>query len=154
MRQLTGFLALTVAVAYLTLRPSWYRFTIIASSIPIAMTANVARVVLTGYIMHFVNPEFASGAYHTAEGLLMMGFGLTLLRTECWILDQIVALTSPRTPDVLPGAPHHASAERANASAPQVAGEVYQGALTGTETLRECPRARMDDVTTATSLAL
>ncbi len=92
MRQLTGFLALTVAVAYLARRPAWYRVTVVASAVPIAMTANVARVVLTGYIMHRVNPEFATGAYHTAEGLLMMGFGLSLLRGECWVMDQLVAL--------------------------------------------------------------
>jgi exosortase len=98
MRQLTGFLALTVAVAYLSARPAWYRLTIVASAIPIAMTANVARVVLTGFIMHRVNPEFALGAYHTAEGLLMMGFGLSLLRGECWIMDQVCALTRPAEP--------------------------------------------------------
>jgi exosortase len=106
MRQLTGFLALTVAVAYLSARPGWYRFTVVASAVPIAMTANVTRVVLTGFIMHQVNPEYASGAYHTAEGLLMMGFGLSLLRAECWLLDLIVALTRPAAPRVLPRAPH------------------------------------------------
>ena len=76
MRQLTGFLALTTAVAYLSARPAWYRVTLVASSIPIAMTANVARVTLTGYIMYYLNPEYASGAYHTVEGLLMMALGL------------------------------------------------------------------------------
>jgi exosortase len=89
MRQLTGFIALTAAVAYLTVRPLWQRIVIVASSIPIALTANVTRVVLTGYIMHFVNPAYASGAYHTAEGLLMMGFGLFLLQLVCWLLDQL-----------------------------------------------------------------
>ena len=89
MRQLTGFLALTTAVAYLSARPAWYRVTIVASSIPIAMTANVARVSLTGYIMYYLNPEYASGAYHTVEGLLMMAFGLSLLRAECWMLDRL-----------------------------------------------------------------
>jgi hypothetical protein len=39
--------------------------------------------------MHFVNPAYASGAYHTAEGLLMMGFGLLLLQLVCWLLDQL-----------------------------------------------------------------
>jgi exosortase len=105
MRQLTGFLALTVAVAYLSLRPVWYRLAVIASSVPIAMTANVARVVLTGYIMRF-NPEYASGAYHTAEGLLMMGFGLALLRAECWIMDQVIALVGTAGTPVGPPAPH------------------------------------------------
>ena len=106
MRQLTGFLALTVAVAYLSVRPAWYRVTVVASAIPIAMTANVARVVLTGFIMHVFDPEFASGAYHTAEGLLMMGFGLSLLRAECWLMDLVVTLTRPAPPEGGPRTPH------------------------------------------------
>ncbi len=106
MRQLTGFLALTVAVAYLSMRPAWYRLAVIVSAVPIAMTANVARVVLTGNIMHWVNPEYASGAYHTAEGLLMMGLGLSLLRAECWMLDQLLALTQPAAPPGVPPSPH------------------------------------------------
>src|SRR5205823_5933988 len=68
MRQLTGFLALTTAVAYLAGRPAWYRLVVVASSIPIAMTANIIRVVLTGVIMDRIDPRFASGTYHTAEG--------------------------------------------------------------------------------------
>jgi exosortase len=89
MRQLTGFLALTAAVAYWTTRPRWYRVVVVASALPIALSANIARVMLTGYIMHFINPQFAMGAYHTLEGLLMMGFGLLLLQLECYVLDQI-----------------------------------------------------------------
>jgi exosortase len=88
MRQMTGFLALTAAVAYLTSRPGWYRAIVVLSALPIALTANVARVVLTGYIMHFVNPEYASGAYHTLEGILMMGLGLLLLNLLCSLLNQ------------------------------------------------------------------
>jgi hypothetical protein len=64
----------------------------VLSAIPIALTANIARVVLTGYIMHFVNPSYASGTFHTVEGLLMMGFGLMLLNLECWALDQLIRL--------------------------------------------------------------
>jgi exosortase len=90
MRQLTGFLALTTAVAYLSTRPIWYRVVIVASALPIALSANISRVMLTGYIMHFVNPQFALGTYHTFEGLMMMGFGLLLLQFECWLLDYIV----------------------------------------------------------------
>jgi exosortase len=88
MRQMTGFLALTAAVAYLTARPGWYRTIIILAALPIALTANVARIVLTGYIMHFVNREYASGTYHTLEGILMMGFGLLLLNSVCSLLNQ------------------------------------------------------------------
>jgi exosortase len=92
MRQLTGFLALTTAWAYLTPRPLWYRSFLIASSIPIAMTANVTRVTLTGWIMYY-NPAYAMGTFHTIEGLLMMGFGLALLRAECLVLDLLISPT-------------------------------------------------------------
>jgi exosortase len=90
MRQLTGFLALTTAVAYLSARPIWYRIIILISALPIALSANIARVVLTGYIMHFVNPRYALGTFHTFEGLLILGFGLLLLNTECWLLDRFI----------------------------------------------------------------
>jgi exosortase len=93
MRQLTGFLALTAAVAYLTRRPSWYRGAVVVASVPIAMTANIARVTLTGYIMYFVNPAYASGTFHTVEGLLMLALGLSLLRVFCWLLDQVLELS-------------------------------------------------------------
>jgi exosortase/archaeosortase family protein len=94
MRQLTGFLALTTAVAYLSSRPVWYRVVIVISALPIALSANISRVMLTGYIMHFINPQFALGTYHTFEGLLMMGFGLLLLQCECCLLDHIVRLVA------------------------------------------------------------
>ncbi len=98
MRQLTGFLALSTAVAWLIGRPGWYRAMIVIFALPIALSANIARVILTGYIMHFVNPEYASGAFHTVEGLLMMGFGLLLLQGVCWSLDRIVPGPPPPAP--------------------------------------------------------
>jgi exosortase len=99
MRQMTGFLALTAAVAYLAARPAWYRITVVASAIPIAMTANVLRVILTGIIMARFNSQYASGAYHTLEGLLMMGLGLSLLRAECWALEQFAAIFKAESPE-------------------------------------------------------
>ena len=91
MRMLTGFLALTTAVAYLSARPAWYRAVLVASSVPIAMTANVLRVTLTGVIMHRFDPKYASGNFHTVEGLLMMAFGLGLLVLECYALNSLCA---------------------------------------------------------------
>ena len=112
MRQLTGFLALTTAVAYLTTRPVWYRVIIMISALPIALSANIARVMLTGYIMHFVNPQFALGTYHTLEGLLMMGFGLLLLHCECCILDQIFQMVARRVGSSAGADPAHGAAVR------------------------------------------
>jgi exosortase len=95
MRQLTGFLALTTAGAYLWSRPAWHRAAVIASAIPIALLANVLRVTLTGVIMYNFNPRYASGEFHTVEGLLMMGVGLALLGLECRLLDLLAAAVRP-----------------------------------------------------------
>lgn len=89
MRQLTGFLALTTAVAYLARRPWWYRLVLVISSVPIAMTANVIRVVATGIIMERFDPKYAAGTFHTVEGLVLMGLGLALLAGECWMLNRL-----------------------------------------------------------------
>ncbi len=89
MRQLTGFLALTTAWAYLSARPAWNRSLLIAASVPIAMTANVVRVTLTGVITNNFDPKYASGAFHTVEGLAMMALGLLMLATFSWALDQV-----------------------------------------------------------------
>ncbi len=110
MRQLTGFLALTTAVAYMTTRPFWYRVIIMISALPIALSANIARVMLTGYIMHYANPRFALGTYHVLEGLLMMGFGLLLLHCECGVLDHVFQMVARRRsrgpdPDAAPARP-------------------------------------------------
>jgi exosortase len=104
MRQLTGFLALTTAVAFMSgalttsvtrRKPLWYRAMLIASSIPIALAANVVRVMLTGIIMYHVDPSYASGSFHTIEGLLMMGLGLAMLSGECRLLNFFVPDTAP-----------------------------------------------------------
>ncbi|MDX2039250.1 MAG: exosortase/archaeosortase family protein [Isosphaeraceae bacterium] len=98
MRQLTGFLALTTACAWILRRPIWYRAALVAASIPIAMTANVIRVTFTGIITYRLDAKYASGAFHTVEGLVMMGLGLLLLQGVRLVLDQVIALTSPLEP--------------------------------------------------------
>ena len=98
MRQLTGFLALATAWAFLVARPAWYRLVLIVGSIPIAMTANVVRVTLTGMITYYFDPRYASGAYHTAEGILMMGFGLAMLYAGSWTLDRLAGLVRGARP--------------------------------------------------------
>ena len=111
MRQLTGFLALTTAWAYLSARPAWHRTLLVASSIPIAMTANIVRVTLTGVVSHGLDPKYASGTFHTVEGLAMMGLGLLMLSTFSWALDQVMTLipsAEPTPPTSIGAAPEPA----------------------------------------------
>ena len=92
LRQLTGFLALTTATAHLSSRPVWQKLIMLSSAIPVAMFANIVRVLCTGLIMHWINPQYASGSYHTLEGLLMMGLGLAILGLESSALNAFGSL--------------------------------------------------------------
>jgi exosortase len=89
MRQLTGFLALTTAVAWFSERPLWYRMVLVASAVPIALTANLLRVALTAWLAYAVNPALAGGHFHNFEGLLLMGVGLAMLAALCSALNLI-----------------------------------------------------------------
>ena len=60
------------------------------------MTANVVRVMMTGVISYCLDPKYASGAFHTIEGLAMMGLGLLMLSTFSWALDQLSSRGRPR----------------------------------------------------------
>ena len=67
MSQLTGFLALTTA--WRTCRAAAVvSGDLVLSAVPIALTANITRVMLTGYIMHFLNPEYALGRSTRSRG--------------------------------------------------------------------------------------
>ena len=70
------FLSLTYAGLFDPKR--WMRVALLAVTIPIAILSNATRVTLTG-IFSEVNPELASGIFHTMEGVVMYGISLVLL---------------------------------------------------------------------------
>jgi len=115
MRQLTGFLALAAAVAFLTRRPGWYKAAVVLAALPIALFANTTRVVVTGYIMHYVDPRYAEGAYHTLEGVLLMALGLLLLNSTCLLMDLFCGGDESSSPPSPPAAPPGGRARLAGA---------------------------------------
>ncbi|MGI4757109.1 MAG: exosortase/archaeosortase family protein [Janthinobacterium lividum] len=73
----------TVAVIYgYLLEPSTLRRTLLAlASIPIAVAANVLRIVGTGLCVQYWDPEKAMGFFHEFSGWLMFLFSLLLVYT-------------------------------------------------------------------------
>lgn len=80
LRQLTAFLALSVAAAHLSDRRKWYKWALVMLSVPTAVASNCVRVTLTGVIMMVAGQEAAEGVWHTLEGLavFIVGIGLFL----------------------------------------------------------------------------
>lgn len=103
LRQLVAFLAIGTCAAILLPRPAWYRLTVFCSAIPIAIFINILRVVGTGYIAQLGYAEWTSGAFHVAEGLIMVGMGLALMAAEIRVLDWLVFTgPSPGSSESLP----------------------------------------------------
>ena len=87
LRQLTAFLAICTCAALLCKRPTWYRATLLLSSIPIAVAINVLRVTATGLALQYGYGSWTEGTMHTVEGLVMVGLGMGLLWLEVAVLD-------------------------------------------------------------------
>lgn len=95
-RQLSAFVAISVCTAFLLARPLWYRVTILLFAIPIAIVVNVLRVVATGVAITNGWESWTTGILHDAEGLMMVGVGLAMLRGIITVLDWLLVM-----PDVV-----------------------------------------------------
>jgi exosortase len=78
-RSLISLLALGVALAYFT-HKSWVRrIGVVILAVPIAIFVNVMRIVITGALAHFIDPELATGFFHEFSGFLMFGVAMAML---------------------------------------------------------------------------
>jgi exosortase len=89
------FLALATAVAIVVRRPLLERLVIVASAVPIAVIANVARITVTALMHEWVGREMADLVFHDLAGWLMMPFALVLLWAELWYLGRLFVAPAP-----------------------------------------------------------
>ena len=89
MRSLMAFVALGLAVAYMTDRPMWHRAALAILVLPIALFCNVLRVIITGGLQMYGHGEFAAGTAHTILGLLMFALGFALYLCVLWVMDHL-----------------------------------------------------------------
>ena len=73
------FVALATATALLIRCPLLDRLVLVASSIPIALVANVLRIVLTGVLYQVAGSGVAEHFYHDLAGWLMIPLALAML---------------------------------------------------------------------------
>lgn len=78
-RSLISLIALGVALAYFT-HKSWFRrVCVVLAAVPIAIFVNIMRVVITGMLAHFIDPELATGFFHEFSGFVMFGVAMGML---------------------------------------------------------------------------
>ncbi|MGE3181435.1 MAG: exosortase/archaeosortase family protein [Phycisphaerae bacterium] len=89
MRSTITLCALGVAIAYITDRPWWHRFILIAACIPIATFCNLIRVLTTCLLHIFVDPKYAEGTYHTMLGLAVLLLAFGIFSALGWLLNNL-----------------------------------------------------------------
>jgi exosortase len=94
------FLAYSTAASLVIRRPAFDRILVILSAVPIAIAANVTRIVVTGALQVTVGKELAGIVYHDLAGWLMMPLALATLWAELWLLaNLLVAYPDEQSPD-------------------------------------------------------
>ncbi len=76
MKTLVALLALAALMAYLARGAMWKRVALFASGVPMALAANVTRIVTILLIAAFAGAKAAEGFFHGASGVLVFVFAL------------------------------------------------------------------------------
>jgi exosortase/archaeosortase family protein len=90
---LITFVALSTAAALVVKRPLLDRIVLVASSVPVALLANIIRITATGILHDKVGGHLADTFYHDVAGWLMIPLALILYWFEIWILSRILIET-------------------------------------------------------------
>jgi exosortase len=90
LRMLMLFFAISIGAALVMKCTAWEKAIIVASAVPIAIIANVARLALTAILYETVSPEFGAKTGHDLAGWLMMPLALLLLWAEMTLLSHLL----------------------------------------------------------------
>ena len=87
---LITFIALSTAAALVVKRPLLDRIVLVLSAIPVALLANIFRIVLTGTLHETVGGQVADTFYHDLAGWIMMPLALALYWLEIAIFSHLL----------------------------------------------------------------
>jgi exosortase len=102
LRMLILFFAVATAVAVLVERPTWFRFALVASAVPVALAANIIRITVTAIAHEYASASFADWLFHDLAAWLMMPLGILLLWLELTFIDKAFPLRERRRPVAVP----------------------------------------------------
>jgi exosortase len=93
---LVTFFTFSTAVCLVVKKPISDKLLILLSAIPIALAANVIRIVVTGLMFLHVSNQAATAVFHDAAGWIMMPLALAFLGVELWVLKRMFVDRRPR----------------------------------------------------------
>ena len=127
LRSIFALMALTAGYAYFNQRGVVRRLALFACSVPIAIIANIARIITICVVAECASSEFALGFYHDYSGYVVFGVAIVLMIAAGEGIARVADRIAPSREEDAPGAAEEsaadASASRAkSALVPVVAG--------------------------------
>jgi exosortase len=98
---LITFTALSTAAAIVVKRPLLDRVVLVASSIPVALFANVIRITGTAILHETIGERAATTFYHDLAGWIMIPLALLLYWLEIWAISHMLIEPESRAPLVV-----------------------------------------------------
>lgn len=95
MRSLITFIAIGLAVAFLSARSLWQKIIISLAAVPIAIACNVFRIVGEGLLDQHVSRSLSEGFAHSAVGVVLLAPGFALFLMVGWMLDRLTRRKRP-----------------------------------------------------------
>ena len=84
-----GLLMVHAFVAMTAVRSWWAKLLLLAAAIPVALLANVLRIMVTAVAFGYWHGDSVAAWCHDAAGWMMMPFALVLLHGSIWLADWI-----------------------------------------------------------------
>jgi exosortase len=91
-RSLMSLVTLAIIYGYLTEKRLWVRIFLACASVPIAVAANSVRIIGTGLLVQYWDPEMAEGYFHASWGWIIFIVSLVLLYT----LHRLITAFGPK----------------------------------------------------------
>jgi len=79
LRSLISMLAMGVLIAYFSIYARWKKLVLVVMAIPIAIAANIMRIIILVFLAERYGIKMADGFLHTFSGILVFCVGLTML---------------------------------------------------------------------------
>jgi exosortase D (VPLPA-CTERM-specific) len=107
-RSLMSLVTLAIIYGYLMERRLWMRCLLAVASVPIAVLANSARIIGTGLLVQYWDPDKAEGYFHASWGWIVFVISLVMLyslhRLLDWLLPSKDGEAQGKAPEIQAGA--------------------------------------------------
>jgi len=92
LRMVTAFFVISGLVVLLVRRAWWEKIIVLASSLPVALLCNTARLTITAIAFTVLSGEYWEKIFHDFGGYAMMPLALAAVVAELWLLAKLTTL--------------------------------------------------------------